>query len=72
MEHEFREPKLDESCYSGLICSSKREDRNRLVYMSGPAHVSFDLKKTWGLVGIHMEGVAELDGRLRYVYFFNI
>ena len=62
IEHEFREPKLDESCYSGLICSSKREGRNRLVYMSGPAHVSFDLKKTWGLVGIHMEVLSLLFG----------
>lgn len=62
IENEFRHPEMNESCHSVLMCSSKREGRNRLMYMSGPVHVSLDLKKSWGLVGIHMEVLSLLFG----------
>ena len=31
IENEFRHPEMNESCHSVLMCSSKREGRNRLI-----------------------------------------
>ena len=46
IENKFRHPEKNESCHTSVsMCSSKREGRNRLMYMSGPVHVSLHLKK---------------------------
>ena len=47
IENKFRHPEKNESCHTSVsMCSSKREGRNRLMYMSGPVHISIQLKRS--------------------------